>query len=131
MNIKRRRKVSRPLVRSCGGCDACCTTMGVTELDKPMGEPCPHLADGGGCSVYTDRPKTCRQFRCLWLQDHAGKMFDDRSRPDRSGVVCTAEGKTMRAIEIYPKAAQRPSTQRLLRRAMQAGIQVEIWQANQ
>lgn len=54
--------------RSCAGCDACCTNMGVEEIEKPPAARCPHLCGepGKSCGVYKTRPITCREFLCLW-----------------------------------------------------------------
>jgi hypothetical protein len=54
--------------RTCAGCDACCTNMGVEEIGKLPGVRCPHLAGepGTSCSVYKTRPLACREFLCLW-----------------------------------------------------------------
>jgi hypothetical protein len=52
--------------RSCAGCEMCCTTMAVRELEKPPGAPCAHLAPRGGCGVWGDHPGSCKAFACLW-----------------------------------------------------------------
>jgi hypothetical protein len=44
--------------RSCGPCSACCTTMGVSELNKPEHVACLHLKSPNGCGVYENRPKS-------------------------------------------------------------------------
>src|SRR6185295_3572994 len=43
-----------------------------------------------GCLVHYNRPKPCRQFRCLWLisQDRNWRLADNL-RPDRCGVILT------------------------------------------
>lgn len=57
-----------PRERSCAACDLCCTAVGVRELDKPPAVACSHLcgAPGASCGVYARRPRTCREFYCLW-----------------------------------------------------------------
>jgi hypothetical protein len=72
--------------RSCGPCSACCTTMGVSELNKPEHVACLHLKSPNGCGVYENRPKSCREFKCLWL---SGVVENDELRPDLCGVVWT------------------------------------------
>ena len=81
---------SLPLVeaRSCGPCHACCVVFRIDEpaAAKEAHERCGHLATsskGGRCAIYSDRPKTCRDFECLWLRGAGGP--DDR--PDLRGVV--------------------------------------------
>lgn len=74
------------MARECGGCTMCCKVMHVPELEKPAGIWCPHCAVGEGCGIYDERPKPCRDFECLWLQDD-GRVLLDADRPDRIGVV--------------------------------------------
>ena len=82
--------------RQCGSCTACCTAMGVPELKKPAGAKCHHLlsiVDGAaGCSIYDRRPKSCRDFECVWLQ---GSMSDEH-QPNKTGVVFTTPGLNSR-----------------------------------
>jgi hypothetical protein len=73
--------------RYCGGCVECCRTMAVTDVPegpKPRNVLCRH-ADGlaGQCRIYDARPRSCRDYRCLWLEGFA-ELAD---RPDRSGIV--------------------------------------------
>ncbi len=72
--------------RKCGTCSACCTTHGVTELEKPPATPCEKLCEKG-CSIYGQHPQSCQDFKCLWLQG----AFEGWQRPDRLGIVfdCT------------------------------------------
>ena len=69
--------------RSCGGCTACCTVLRVDALRKLGGVPCAMLDQDRGCSIYPERPKICRAYRCLWLQG----AFEEADRPDRIGAV--------------------------------------------
>lgn len=73
--------------RSCGSCTACCTIVGVAELEKPPGKPCVHEVPKVGCRIYADRPASCRTYQCLWL---LGALDDQEDRPDRLGVVLDA-----------------------------------------
>jgi hypothetical protein len=70
--------------RQCGPCTACCTIMGVSDLDppKPQRTACAHLCQKG-CGIYHDRPRTCREFYCLWRYG----LGDFKDRPDKSGIV--------------------------------------------
>lgn len=63
-----RRRSILAFSRSCEGCDVCCTAPGISELNKPIGAPCPHLCGEAGrsCSIYSDRPPVCSEFYCLW-----------------------------------------------------------------
>lgn len=68
-------------MRECAGCVACCTLTRVPELDKPYGVTCCHVCDG--CAIYSERPQSCRDFRCAWLN---GEM-PDWMRPDKAHVM--------------------------------------------
>ncbi len=73
-------------VRKCGTCTACCTTLGIRELEKPPGTPCSKLSSVKGCSIYEDRPNSCSAWSCLWRRGG----FEGADRPDRLGVVMDA-----------------------------------------
>ncbi len=72
--------------RECGACTMCCKTMGVPELSKPAHKWCVNCNVGKGCNIYPDRPASCREFECVWLQDRFG-VFTEKDRPDKVGVV--------------------------------------------
>lgn len=69
--------------RTCGGCTMCCKLLGIPELKKMPGTWCSHCHIGTGCRIYEERPQSCRDFMCMWLQGNA----PDGARPDRSKVV--------------------------------------------
>ena len=82
-----RQRISLPLLRrSCGGCTACCTAVGVTSLEKPFWATCRHQGEGH-CRIYADRPTECREYRCGWL---SGLLPEDM-RPDQSGFLLSAQ----------------------------------------
>src|SRR5512146_2336220 len=56
------------LERACAGCIMCCIAPSVAELNKPAWTMCQHAKPGHGCSIYPDRPPSCRAFTCAWLQ---------------------------------------------------------------
>jgi len=104
--------VSDP-IRSCGACTACCTVLGVAELDKGTYEACTHLCDNG-CGTYATRPESCRRFVCEWLRGvlEIDGTVDTDLRPDACGVVLeyrpgTAFGDVFRAWEVEPGASAR------------------------
>jgi len=74
-------------MRSCGTCNACCTVMGIPEIDKEPHSRCPSLTNRPrstkGCTIYDDRPKSCSVFRCAWLEGLGSKT----ERPDLIGAV--------------------------------------------
>lgn len=76
------------MARECGTCTVCCTVTKVPELNKPENVTCKYVCGVGsgctGCSIYKDRPQSCRNFKCLWLQT---PEMDDNLRPDKSGVM--------------------------------------------
>ena len=72
--------------RECGSCNVCCVALTIDEptLRKPQGFRCRNAQRDNGCSIYPDRPPTCRSFFCGWRQlpwVRAGL------RPDRSEVL--------------------------------------------
>jgi hypothetical protein len=70
--------------KSCGSCTLCCTVMGVPELKKRPWDPCPHVAAGAGCSIYSERPAGCRTFICGWLLD---PNMGPELKPDACHIV--------------------------------------------
>ncbi len=72
------------LGRQCGECTLCCRLLPVSEFNKPANQRCQYQRAGKGCSIYNDRPKSCRIWSCLWLSDQETK---DLARPDRSHYV--------------------------------------------
>jgi hypothetical protein len=62
----------------------CCSALEIEEFRKPAGPACVHCASGGGCAIYSTRPRLCRDFECQWLIDRA---LPPRLRPDRIGTI--------------------------------------------
>jgi hypothetical protein len=60
----------------------------VKEIGLPAFTQCPQLqpmpAAKPGCGIYAQRPRSCRNWSCLWLKN---VDWDDELRPDRCGVV--------------------------------------------
>lgn len=72
----------------CGKCTMCCKLMGVEEFSKPMGVKCVKLARNGGCSCYSERPKSCATYECLWLQaTKTPKPWPIELKPVNCGVL--------------------------------------------
>lgn len=93
--------------RSCGECDACCVWLDVEDegIAHTRGVRCPRLGDDGKCQSYDERPRTCRDFECLWLVGFGG----EEDRPDRLGVILhlmppTSGVVVVAANEIRPGA---------------------------
>lgn len=102
--------------RECGECAACCSILGVHEIDKPKNTPCPHQT-GKGCSVYENRPNSCRTYQCLW---QAGAIEgDERRRPDNFGVIFDAGSQmdwVIVAREVLPDAMDRDHVQQFMKK---------------
>ena len=97
--------------RECGSCSACCTVIGVHELEKGTCEACKHLCEAG-CGIYADRPGSCRTFACQWLRGmlEVDGTIDTNLRPDSCGVIFdyqphTAFGDVFTAWEVEPGAS--------------------------
>lgn len=75
--------------RSCGECIACCDILTIDDpkLKKPAGQVCPNH-DGTGCTIYADRPATCRAWFCLWRRDES---LPNTANPAECGVVFSVE----------------------------------------
>lgn len=68
-------------MRACGGCKACCTVNAIVELRKPERTHCRYECEQG-CRRYKTRPKSCRNFNCMWVLGHG----DEAGRPDKIGL---------------------------------------------
>lgn len=93
-----RLNVFKPLKhdRECGECTACCTTLALAALNKPINVRCQHVC-AQGCGIYNDRPDACREYRCAWLMG----LLPEKFRPDQSGIVWSFEtGRTANSILI-------------------------------
>ena len=99
------------------------------ELRKLGGTPCVHLRRppaAPGCGVYTERPRICRAYACLWLSGG----LDEEDRPDRLGavldLVSEAYGARLRVHEAVPGAYERsPRLQAIVAR-YRASLPVRI-----
>jgi hypothetical protein len=71
--------------RECGPCNACCKYPIILDqaLKKPPGVLCPNWGAEVGCTIYEQRPVSCRGHFCAWRQL---TQFDDSWRPDISNV---------------------------------------------
>ena len=84
--------VKRASLKECGDCNLCCKVYDVEDLEKKAGKMChnAHKSDdsAGGCSIWGLHPKTCQDFKCLWIK------HDDMNglwRPDVAGFVLRLE----------------------------------------
>ena len=67
----------------CGECTACCTLFPIGPINKPLNTHCPNCV-GNGCSIYNNKPQTCTDFKCAYLE---GKNIPKELRPDRCGII--------------------------------------------
>lgn len=97
-------RAGKPLIPSCGPCQACCIHLWIEPLDKAAREPCAHLGPHG-CRRYRRRPAVCRDFRCAWLVNRWAEPL----RPDLLGVLVhfvenSVDGMGINIVECAPGA---------------------------
>jgi len=78
----------------------------IEELAKPAFSECAHECSSG-CGAYAERPPSCRDFRCLWLDGH----LTEDDRPDKLGVIFTTThddqvGVHPLIVEAKPRGAE-------------------------
>ena len=72
----------------CGDCRACCRALGIEELKKPEWQMCGHAKQGKGCTIYADRPQSCKIYECMWRSSQDDPSpWPIKMRPDRCGVI--------------------------------------------
>jgi len=70
--------------KECGECTMCCELLPIPELQKPESILCGFCKINKGCSVYKNRPNSCKEFNCVYIQD---EDVDLELRPDNSKVM--------------------------------------------
>lgn len=77
--------------RECGDCYACCTGIlwfndkSMTGEDVIASSNMPVCSKyESGCTIYPDRPITCRSFRCSWLEDEG---LPESLKPNKCGFI--------------------------------------------
>jgi len=68
--------------RHCGDCTECCTVLEVDAMRKPPDVRCRHQCRHG-CAIYRERPQSCREFTCAWVEG----MLGPHDKPNRSHMV--------------------------------------------
>lgn len=96
----------------------CCKLLGIEEFKKPRLTWCHLVQIGKGCGDYENRPPTCRNFECVWLQS---PHLPDDERPDGTGVVAFIPERE-RSLQVHvdphkPDAWRRGITGRFIHRA--------------
>lgn len=118
---------------ACGTCTACCRVFAIAELEKPASKWCQHCDVGLGCTIYQTRPKTCVDFKCLWLlsQEQEPKYpLPESLRPDRCRVVfgATTNEDIVAAVTMpgAPLAWRRKDVMELIRWVVSKGKRVAV-----
>ena len=102
--------------KSCGSCTKCCTVMGIPELKKRAWENCSHATATAGCAIYSQRPKSCRDFICGWLLD---PYMGPDLKPENCHVVFYQRGEqhiVATCDAAYPDAWRAPNVLEFLHR---------------
>ena len=107
-------------MRECGDCSLCCTLLGVKELEKKANERCGNNVHGC-CAIYEQRPISCGEFSCLWLQ---GKLPLEMKpnlchvvvggMSDSSGLILYVDSDYPDADKAYPVAGMIEDAKRKL-----------------
>lgn len=105
----------------CGACTACCTVMGVHEINKPMYVKCDHVC-ASGCGIYPARPQSCRDWMCLWRRGLV--IGGENYRPDKLGIILDVSAREdtpfgsqcLIAYEVRPGAMKEPRTKYFLQK---------------
>lgn len=124
--LRRKKHALKASSRKCGTCTACCTLMGVEEINKPVYTPCSQLG-ASKCGIYAQRPRSCAEFSCLWLAEK-GEMLLDTERPDQVGVMFdvsrpdTELGLALLARETRKGAFEEPVAKAMLQRLAKKGL---------
>ncbi|MCO5157926.1 MAG: YkgJ family cysteine cluster protein [Aquamicrobium sp.] len=120
-------------MNACGTCTMCCKLLGISDLAprKPVNQWCRHCKPGNGCTIYEDRPRSCREFECLWLQSQTKPHpMGPELRPDKSKVVIapTSSPNVMTAFvdPAQPLAWREGGMKRILERLAKIDVRVVI-----
>ena len=80
--------VHQKVDRECGDCNLCCKLPNIDNGKfKKDYTWCKHCEIGVGCKIYPQRPKICKDFKCLWK---AG-MCDESLKPNKVGFYIIPE----------------------------------------
>jgi hypothetical protein len=125
--VKRKKlKVLKREDRTCGGCNACCSVLAISDLKKKAGVDCVHLdrtKSEHHCTIYETRPRDCSEYTCGWVRNVG--FGDDEHRPDKVGVLFTPRDNkwevapfagpfTLIAHETREGAFEEPEAQKLM-----------------
>ena len=68
----------------CGNCTQCCRHLYIPETDSKEGDLCKYCEENIGCTIYENRPESCRIFECCWKQMQYAHID---LRPDNCGIL--------------------------------------------
>jgi len=78
--------------KNCGDCNLCCKLPHINPThikNKPFKKKgftwCENCKIGEGCTVYNNRPKTCKDFECFYL------IGFQKERPNKGGFLAIPE----------------------------------------
>jgi hypothetical protein len=110
----------------------CCKLLGIPELKKQPNVWCSKCKVGKGCGIYPDRPESCRNFECIWLQSQS-KMeggLPSELRPDRCKVVFAGSTRPdLVSVHVdpgKPLAWQEPAIQHMIKVLAMDGYKVIV-----
>lgn len=113
-------------MRPCSTCTSCCYTHEVPELSKPAFQKCEH-STGVGCSIYANRPASCRKFQCVWT---FASWVPVELRPDLCHVVLdhAEDGKGLALLceSGYQDAWKEPKLYNIVERTLHAGREISV-----
>jgi len=118
------------MTRECGDCSLCCKLTYVAELDKPIDTWCPHCRPGHcGCTIYSDRPASCRGFVCGWLAGEP-KIGDEWFPARCKMIIARAQQGVLIIVDpAYPTAWRRkPYYGQLLALAQRSSLKIRVGQ---
>jgi hypothetical protein len=76
-------------MRECGDCTRCCEGWLFINEDGIVANPeqqCQHLTTNDKCTIYSSRPRICREFECAWLVD---PLVPEWLIPSISSIILT------------------------------------------
>lgn len=88
--------------RECGDCSMCCEghlTANIHGIQMTKGLPCHFLGkcDGGGCTIYDQRPQLCQDYHCLWK---ITPTLPEWMKPNKSDVIMAYNEDEMNGKQV-------------------------------
>jgi hypothetical protein len=88
--------------RECGDCSMCCEghlNAVIHGIPMSKGRPCHFLGkcDGGGCTIYEDRPPLCEAYQCLWKYT---PTLPEWMKPNLSDVIMAYHEEEMNGEQV-------------------------------